>query len=75
MRALVGFPRRLDKHPGGIRFHPLQGPGQQCGDSMRRVRYAGNCNRPTSWAQEAGERKNSPIAGDRADRVSGYVRE
>lgn len=72
---LQGFPDGWTKHPRGIRFRPLQSPGQQCGDSLRGVRYARNCNRPTSWAQEAGERKNSPIAGDRADRVSGYVRE
>ena len=52
---LQGFPDGWTNNPRGIRFRPLQSLGQQCGDSMRRVRYAGNCNCPTSWAQEAGE--------------------
>ena len=73
---LQGFPDGWTNNPRGIRFRPIQSHGQQCGHSLRGVRYAGNCNCPTSWAQEARKMKNSPIAGgDREDRVSGCVRE
>ena len=31
---LQGFPDGWTNNPGGIRFRPLQSPGQQCGDSL-----------------------------------------
>lgn len=37
---LQGFPDGWTNNPGGIRFRPLQSPGQQCGDPMRGVCHA-----------------------------------
>ncbi len=72
---LQGFPDGWTNIPGTSDSARYKALGNSVAIPLRGVRYARNCNRPTSWAQEAGERKNSPIAGDRADRVSGYVRE
>lgn len=57
MRAFAGLPRRVDKYPIRLGFSPLQGAGQQCGDSLRGVRDAGNCPGAVGGTQEA-RRKN-----------------